>query len=351
MIKKLIFFLILAAQFFVQGQEITNKKIKEAETLILSGMPVSARIILNNIIKSDSISEVAYFYRGNTYLVTKNFKEAVNDYEKCLELNPKNKDCRTNLGVAYLAIEDGSRSLKEFNQVHEVDSNNENAIINRCLSLLKVRENNQALTEMNRLFEQKLEFPARAYYIKGLCNLYSYNFSQAIIDLTVSKKLGFEHSSVVLNDILGHDNFPYEIGECLTRDCLNPDVIKYKIEMSKFNDTISIAGEWQMITSLMTWSDSIKGQSSSTILRAEYPEEINVRYTFNKDGTGFESEKSGEKFSFNWNIENGHILNIFNNDIVILRQKIRYNYNFIEFLIENDENDHFFGYEVAKRIN
>jgi len=58
----------------------------------------------NKAIELNPKDEVAYYNRGNTYRTLGNYQQAINDYNKAIELNPKDADAYCNRGVAYYAL-------------------------------------------------------------------------------------------------------------------------------------------------------------------------------------------------------------------------------------------------------
>jgi tetratricopeptide (TPR) repeat protein len=46
----------------------------------------------NKAIESDQNFALAYHYRGEVYVIKKEYKQALRDYDKTIELNPNNHD-------------------------------------------------------------------------------------------------------------------------------------------------------------------------------------------------------------------------------------------------------------------
>jgi|GEM_PF-6341854 len=63
-----------------------------------------------------------------------------------------------------------------------------------------------------------------------------------------------------------------------------------------------------MITSLMTWKDSVRDQNMGTILLDEYPVKIQFIYRFNSDNTGTSEIGDQVGRNFKWRIEDNNRL-------------------------------------------
>lgn len=146
------------------------------------------------------------------------------------------------------------------------------------------------------------------------------------------------------------DEFAFEIGDCLTRECISPIVIRYKLAMLNFDSPPSILGDWEMITSLMTWKDSVLDQNMCTILLDECPVKIQFIYRFNSDNTGTSEMGDQVGRNFKWRIED-------NNHLIIQSKEgkeesfvFRSNEKFLEKIHVIHEKKQFYGYEVYRKL-
>ena len=64
----------------------------------------------------------AYFQRGNKNLHKGKYKEAINDYDKVIELNPQSAHAYYNRGVAHDALKQYQEAINDYNKAIKLDS-------------------------------------------------------------------------------------------------------------------------------------------------------------------------------------------------------------------------------------
>lgn len=346
-----VFLLLIVLSFFSVGQNDYSLKLQEAEKLLRDNSPMSARLLVDEIIKEEPTNFRAYLVRGNSYFMMQQFEKAIADFTISKNEDTLRLESLITRGVSYMNLDMRTQCLLDFNEASTLGPNNEVVMQNRALVLYSLSEFSQAKIELNKLLKNKPSW-IMAYYIRGLCNYNLGEIENALVDLTISARLGNEEAKLFLNSYSDLNSFPFNVGECLLRDCISPMVIQYKREISKYNDSISIIGNWKMITSLMTWNDENEpNKYNSTILRKEYPENINFEFTFNSDGTGEERGPDGKGTTFKWSIKEFNCLEMIFKNGETIKQLVRFNEEFIEvFQYEMAPSD-YYTYEVFKKIN
>ena len=63
----------------------------------------------------------AYYGRGNTFLSIKKYEEAIADYTKAIELDPKDADAYYNRGGAYKALGKTKEAEADFAKAKELE--------------------------------------------------------------------------------------------------------------------------------------------------------------------------------------------------------------------------------------
>lgn len=93
-------------------------------------------------------AEVAYKNRGN-YLAREmnEYDAAINDYNKCLEINPNNAPVLSNRGNVYGLLKDYKSSIRDYSLSLKIDNSNIEAFVNRGLTYLITGEYNKALLD------------------------------------------------------------------------------------------------------------------------------------------------------------------------------------------------------------
>lgn len=78
----------------------------------------------------------AWIQLGHIYFDTDKYDQAINAYEKALELNPNNANVLTDLGIMYRRSRQPRKALEYFNKAITVDPKHENSRINKGIVLM-----------------------------------------------------------------------------------------------------------------------------------------------------------------------------------------------------------------------
>lgn len=89
---------------------------------------------------------VAYYYLGR-------YREALQDFDKALELDPRNAKSWLMRGSLHMRAEESERALADFNRALEIDPSYANALERRCVVLMRLRRLDQALADCTHAYE------------------------------------------------------------------------------------------------------------------------------------------------------------------------------------------------------
>lgn len=102
--------------------------------------PSWAIAIYNWMIKLNYTAGSAYINRGQAYLVLKNYRQALQDTERGLELRPQTAIGHTNLGIIHARLKDYHQAVQDYSKAIELKPLLQAAYLNRCLAYLKLKE-------------------------------------------------------------------------------------------------------------------------------------------------------------------------------------------------------------------
>lgn len=92
------------------------------------------------------------------------------DFDKAIQLNPKEPVLFYNRGSAYLQMQDFKKARKDFDSMISLRTDFVEAYLNRGIALLNLKEYEAALTDFNTGIRMKPRYPnlyrARAIYYK-----------------------------------------------------------------------------------------------------------------------------------------------------------------------------------------
>lgn len=81
-----------------------------------------------------------YFNQGSEKLKSQNFKEALIDYNKAIELNPKYGKAYNDRGFVKIYLADLDGALSDFNTAIEINPNQEEPYFNRGIAKAKLKD-------------------------------------------------------------------------------------------------------------------------------------------------------------------------------------------------------------------
>jgi len=97
----------------------------------------------------------AYFNRGKVLLDNNRLDEAMSDFNKVIELKPLNADAYYSRGVIYFNRKNYEASIKEYTKAIELKPDFSDAFYTRANSLRELKRNEEALKDYNKSIELK----------------------------------------------------------------------------------------------------------------------------------------------------------------------------------------------------
>ena len=163
---------------FMIGQIFYQKRyFSEAQIMFESSLKLAEEFESREIQNSLAMT---YFFKAMTYIEMKtNFKMAIEDLSRVIELKPKFSEAYTNRGSVYLYLDDLEQAIKNFTQAIEVNPVEFVAYNNRGLAYASINKLDQALSNFNESIKANPQSPI-AYYNLGNIHKDSEHFRQAI---------------------------------------------------------------------------------------------------------------------------------------------------------------------------
>ncbi len=156
----------------------------------------------NKVLKINPRNAEAYYYRGNARLFSAQeeedifgpfedlfilfglpslYDQAIEDYTKSLEINPKNADAFLNRGNAYYDKGKYDQAMADYNKVLEVNPRNADALVGRGNIYYSKIQYDQAISDYTKAIEIYPKY-TEASYNRGLAYHAKGQYDQAISD-------------------------------------------------------------------------------------------------------------------------------------------------------------------------
>ena len=149
----------------------------------------------------------AYYNRGVAYTNIGDFDSAIKDFNKATEFKPDYSEAYYNLGRAYGERGAVDLAIQGYTKAIELDNDLAKAYKNRGIAFLFIGEADLAVADFSKVI-RLWPNDAITYYIRATqIWLHRDEWEKAKADLTVSKSLGLDISTLFYRDFCGVNNF------------------------------------------------------------------------------------------------------------------------------------------------
>jgi len=114
----------------------------------------------------------AFFYRGLAYYRTDKFDEAIKDYERAIQLNPKNPSTYANMGICYRAKKEHGyeKSIQYLTEAIKLNSKYEFAYFQRSVTYTEMGKYDLAINDLKQIetLNQKSPYLSDVLFLIGI---------------------------------------------------------------------------------------------------------------------------------------------------------------------------------------
>jgi tetratricopeptide (TPR) repeat protein len=144
-------------------------------------------------IELDPKYAMAYYNRGNAYRALGKREQTITDYSKAIELDPKYVYAYNNLGAVYRSLGKNEQAIADFNKAIELNPKDAYAYSNRGNAHRALGKNEQAIADFNKAIELDPKF-AMAYYNRGSIYRALGSENVSIQDFKMAAQLGMKEA-------------------------------------------------------------------------------------------------------------------------------------------------------------
>lgn len=157
-------------------------------------------VLWNDVINQYQTIPPAYVNRGNLLRDANRYDEALNDYNKAIELKPDFAIAYFNRGTLFKNAKRNSEVLNDFNKAIVLNPGYAKAYCNRGIVFYNEKKYEEAISDYSKAIELKTDF-AESYYNKGLAEYYLGKKEAACMDLKQAGNLGYQPPADILQQI------------------------------------------------------------------------------------------------------------------------------------------------------
>ena len=119
----------------------------------------------------------------------KNFKKAISDYTKAIELNPRDAKLYHIRGQGYIMIGQYDKAIADYTKAIELNPRDAKSYSGRVIAYHKNGQYDKVISDCNRVIELNHKFVAGAYYFRGRAYENKGHYDKAISDYTKAIEL------------------------------------------------------------------------------------------------------------------------------------------------------------------
>ncbi len=182
----------------------------------IAGLKQSTKKQEQYAIAVKELSATDWFEKGVKFYGPGNFKEALNAYNKAIQLNPQYAEAYIGRGAAYADLGNNQQAINDFSKAIELKPRSAEAYYNRGATYYRLvvfgsgaddKSGNlqRAINDLSKTIELNPQY-AGAYIMRGIAYDKLGNYQQAVNDFTKTTQLDPQNASVYIKLGLAYGN-------------------------------------------------------------------------------------------------------------------------------------------------
>ncbi|MCZ9892541.1 tetratricopeptide repeat protein [Brachyspira hyodysenteriae] len=152
----------------------------------------------NKIIELNPKDRDAYFFRGLTKTGLKLYEEAIEDFNEAIKLNLKNWESYFARGVSKSSLKLYEEAIVDFNKTIKLNPKNEKAYFNRGIAKIESKKYGKDIEDFNKAIELNPD-NEEAYFNRGIAKVKLARYEEAIVDFNKSIELNPKNEKAYFN--------------------------------------------------------------------------------------------------------------------------------------------------------
>ena len=138
--------------------------------------------------------------RGFEYCEIGQYDQAISDFSRAIEINPRLAYAYNNRGAAYLYKGQYDQAILDLSKAIEINPRLAHAYNNRGWAYIKKWKYDQAISDFNKTIEIDPRF-AEAYFYRAVVYSLVEEYGKALLDVMKAQKLGYQIPIEFLDDL------------------------------------------------------------------------------------------------------------------------------------------------------
>lgn len=171
------------------------------------------------------LSSIEWYEKGSASYTSDNYKEAIDSFNKAIELNPQDENSYGIRGLAYSMLHNDNQAIQDYNKAIELNSKDSVNYLGRGMIYGKLGNYHQAIRDYDRAIELNLNI-AEVYILRGQAYDQFKNYNKAIQDYNHAVELDPKYASAYGDrgaDYLMLQNYNQAIEDCNRAIELDPE--------------------------------------------------------------------------------------------------------------------------------
>ncbi len=137
---------------------------------------------------------LAYTYRADVHRLLKNYQAAIDDYTRAIDQNPSHSYLRNSRGICYTALGDYQKAIEDHTKAIDIYPEEGAGYRQRGIAYAKIGENEKAIEDLNNAISRN-QRDAEAYNTRGEVYTKLKNPQNAIADYQQAAKIYLAQSN------------------------------------------------------------------------------------------------------------------------------------------------------------
>ena len=188
-----------------------------------------------------------YYNRGTTFANLEKFEDAIQDYNKAIDLNPNDESVYYNRGVAFIYLNEYEKAIENLSKAIDLNPNKDSTYYNRGIAFTNLSDSEKAIKDFNKAIDLNSN-NASYYNNRGTLYINQGNYDEAVkdfskaIDLNPIFTFGYSNLGNLYNNLNKYEKAIKNLSKAIDLDPNFSDAYNIRgvsyVNQKKFSEAI-----------------------------------------------------------------------------------------------------------------